>query len=307
MTRPFKRLIGSATLVCALAAPAPAGAACAAADAPAGTVTARVTRAAVRCLTNAARAAHGLPELRPSARLDRAAQAHTAAMVGTGLFQHRLSPGRSLGDRVRSTGYDWRTVAENIATGYETPRRVVAVWLRSVHHCRAIFAPVLSHIGIGVAASTPFDTAGATFTQEIARQRGSAAPSSDAGPQARCPHELDSDADGVTDFVRSRFRELDPCPDIAGQACAGRALVFWVKRLGDRRLSVSGVVVGDHPVPIVGIRVMRRQGQLVRLAPLASTGRFAIQLRIPRGGGMTRLRLRAHSGGQTLIEHLTLR
>ena len=62
-------------------------------------------RTALRCLVNATRQDHGLPTLRSSARLNAAADAHSADMVARGYFAHVTPEGRSVADRVRATGY----------------------------------------------------------------------------------------------------------------------------------------------------------------------------------------------------------
>ncbi len=142
-------------------------------------------RAAVLCLVNKARGAHGLPPLGASSRLDRSAQSWTNTMVGSGQFGHG-DPGA----RVSAVGYHWSTVGENIASGFATPRRVVAAWMASQGHCYNILDPVFTNVGTGVnkgevrgVASRP-----GTWTQDFGLQMGRRAPSGNWGPANGCPY-----------------------------------------------------------------------------------------------------------------------
>src|SRR3954449_2209801 len=81
-------------------------------------------RTALRCLVNATRQQHGLRVLRSSARLNLAADRHSADMVARGYCAHVTPDGRSVVDRVRATGYlsgarDW-AVGEDIGLGTGT-------------------------------------------------------------------------------------------------------------------------------------------------------------------------------------------
>src|SRR4029079_3596477 len=55
-------------------------------------------RSALRCLVNATRVEHGLQPLRPSSKLNLAADRHSADMVARGYFAHVTPEGRSVAD-----------------------------------------------------------------------------------------------------------------------------------------------------------------------------------------------------------------
>jgi uncharacterized protein YkwD len=121
-----------------------------------------VVRAAVRCLVNETRARSGLAPLRPSAALNRAAEAHCADMVARHYFEHIDPEGHSVADRARRAGYmggapDW-SLGEDIGwgTGSEsTPAAMVRAWMHSPPHRRGILDRSFRDIGVGVAPGDP--------------------------------------------------------------------------------------------------------------------------------------------------------
>jgi uncharacterized protein YkwD len=142
-------------------------------------------RAAVVCEINDERAARGLPPLRASERLDQAAQRWSSRMVATHRFTHA-----SVGRRVTATGFRWSALGEAIATGYDTPQRVVAGWMASVSHCRLVLSPTYTAIGTGVALSPVLDAAqaGDTWTTDFALGAGERPPSRNFAPADGCPY-----------------------------------------------------------------------------------------------------------------------
>jgi uncharacterized protein YkwD len=145
-------------------------------------------RAAVVCLVDQQRARHGLPALAASGQLDRSAQAWTNTMVLTGEFTH--GPGNAFAGRISATGYNWQTAGENIATGFPTPRSVVAAWMASTDHCRNILDPAFKDVGTGERGAAVGSVASgpATWTQDFGLQMGHSAPSHNQGPMNGCPY-----------------------------------------------------------------------------------------------------------------------
>jgi uncharacterized protein YkwD len=159
---------------------------CRGADTPVRAGTAAATRAAVVCLVNRQRSRHRLRALRELRRLDRSAQAWADTMVATGNFSH----GRSPGARVAAHGYAWGVVGENIATGYATPRQVVAAWMASTGHCQNILDPRFTDIGGGVVRRGVGSSRGGrgTWTLDFALPRGEREPSRNWAPASGCPY-----------------------------------------------------------------------------------------------------------------------
>jgi uncharacterized protein YkwD len=133
-------------------------------------------RTALRCLVNATRQQHGLRVLRSSARLNLAADRHSADMVARGYFAHVTPDGRSVVDRVRATGYlsgarDW-AVGEDIGWGTgtsSTPASIFRAFMNSPPHRRIILSREFHEIGVGVSAGVPVagEGSGATFVLDF--------------------------------------------------------------------------------------------------------------------------------------------
>lgn len=178
----------------ALAQAGPAGAhrtrarlseACPNAATPVSSASLATLRAAVLCLINQERTARGLPSLRPSPRLSHAAQSHTQAMVSTAYFGH----GANFTLRFSAVGYDWRAAGENIATGYATPRSVVAAWMASAGHCRNILSPTFRDAGTGVSvAAVGANVSLGTWTEDFGLLMSRTSPSANTRPENGCPY-----------------------------------------------------------------------------------------------------------------------
>jgi uncharacterized protein YkwD len=102
-------------------------------------------------LTNAERAKAGCKALTTSAKLTRAAQAHSADMAAKNYFSHDSQDGRSPFDRMKDAGYNFRAAAENIAMGQRTPASVMDAWMNSAGHKANILNCTYTQIGIGYA------------------------------------------------------------------------------------------------------------------------------------------------------------
>lgn len=81
------------------------------------------TASDVVALTNAERAAEGLPPLAVDALLTTAAQAHSDDMVARAFYSHTSPNGSQPWDRAAAAGSRRRTIGENIACGQRSPPR----------------------------------------------------------------------------------------------------------------------------------------------------------------------------------------
>lgn len=93
------------------------------------------------------------PPLRPNALLSRAALAHARDMLDHDHFAHAGHDGSTPAARVGATGYRYRIVGENIASGPETAAEAVRGWLASPAHCQNIMDPRFHDSGIAYAAN----------------------------------------------------------------------------------------------------------------------------------------------------------
>jgi len=78
------------------------------------------------------------PTIKWNSKLATAAKVHSDDMAENNLFNHEGSHGLLPRDRVSNAGYDWKTTAENIAGGADTPEQVIEQWLASPGHCHNI-------------------------------------------------------------------------------------------------------------------------------------------------------------------------
>jgi uncharacterized protein YkwD len=137
-------------------------------------------RAAVLCLHNRERAGRGLPALKESPKLRRAAEGHSDDMVAGGFFAHESPSGADMAERILRTGYargqGW-SLGENIAWGtgsLATAAQIQRAWMDSPGHRANILRRQFREIGIGIALGAPVDAGGlegATYTADFGVRR----------------------------------------------------------------------------------------------------------------------------------------
>jgi uncharacterized protein YkwD len=109
------------------------------------------TAAEVITLTNAQRAAAGLPPLAHDPILTAAAQAHSADMAARAFCSHTSPDGSEPWHRAAAAGSIRRAIGENIACGQRSPAEVVDGWMNSPGHRANILRPTFTHMGVGFA------------------------------------------------------------------------------------------------------------------------------------------------------------
>ncbi|TGB02817.1 CAP domain-containing protein [Halobacillus salinus] len=102
-------------------------------------------------LTNDAREKNGLKPLKMSPEVTKVAQAKSEDMAEKNYFSHTSPTYGSPFDMLKEFGVDYRTAAENIAAGQQTPKQVVDGWLNSSGHRKNIMNKNVTHIGVGFA------------------------------------------------------------------------------------------------------------------------------------------------------------
>jgi uncharacterized protein YkwD len=100
--------------------------------------------------TNAERRRAGVPPLSIDPQLTLAAEKHAADMARRNQLSHTLN-GRSVADRVRAAGYEYRAVGENIAWNQPTAAEAVGDWMTSSGHRKNLLNREFTHIGVAVA------------------------------------------------------------------------------------------------------------------------------------------------------------
>jgi len=102
--------------------------------------------------------------------LERAAAAHARDMAQYGYLQHEGRDGSGPADRVTRTGYRWRSIGENIASGQTTAEQVVQAWVRSPVHCATLMSASFTEMGLAYAVNTNSE-AGIYWAQQLGRPR----------------------------------------------------------------------------------------------------------------------------------------
>jgi uncharacterized protein YkwD len=136
-------------------------------------------RAAVLCLIDQEREAHGESALTPNAKLARAAQGHSEDMASEDYFSHVAPNGESPLARMRAAGYIYSSrigyaVGENIAWGtlwLASPQSIVGAWMASPGHRANILDSSFRETGVGVSphpvSSLAHGQSGAIYTQDF--------------------------------------------------------------------------------------------------------------------------------------------
>jgi uncharacterized protein YkwD len=86
--------------------------------------------------------------------LDRAASEHSQDMADHNYMDHTGRDGSTPADRVTRTGYKWKAVGENLASGILTPDEVVSGWVGSPHHCENLMDPRFTQMSVAYAVNT---------------------------------------------------------------------------------------------------------------------------------------------------------
>lgn len=108
--------------------------------------------------------------IRLDAKLNQAARQHAQDMLTRNYFAHEGRDGSTPATRVSATGYRYRIVGENIASGPESAAEAVQGWLSSPGHCENIMDPRFSETGIAFAAS-PAGTPRIYWVEDFASAR----------------------------------------------------------------------------------------------------------------------------------------
>ncbi|KYC44142.1 hypothetical protein WA1_03120 [Scytonema hofmannii PCC 7110] len=100
-------------------------------------------------LTNLERTKKGLQPLKANAELNYVADKYAQDMFNGNFFSHTAPDGSKPWDRLKTIGYEARTVGENIAKGQRTPQQVLQGWMNSSGHRANILNPNFTEIGTG--------------------------------------------------------------------------------------------------------------------------------------------------------------
>lgn len=98
------------------------------------------------------------------AALERAALEHSQDMANHGYLDHTGHDGSTPADRVTRTGYKWKAIGENLASGITTPEDVVNGWVGSPHHCENLMSSRFTQMAVAYVVN-PASSGGIYWTQ----------------------------------------------------------------------------------------------------------------------------------------------
>ncbi|MDD3006969.1 MAG: CAP domain-containing protein [Candidatus Pacebacteria bacterium] len=113
-----------------------------------------LTSANVITLINQSRAEEGLSALAANAKLNLAAQNKAYDMFEQQYFEHIGPDGRNPEDWIEEAGYDWMSIGENIAYGYDTAESVHVAFMNSPGHRANILGDDYEHVGVAAVSGT---------------------------------------------------------------------------------------------------------------------------------------------------------
>jgi len=132
----------------------------------------------VLVLVNHARTSHGLHALRVAGTLEKAARAHSRAMVARDYFSHNSATGAAFSSRLRAFGYSpsgCRSYGVGEIIGYSSSssaaRSVFRAWMKSPGHRGVILTRSFRDVGVGAAKGTFCGLRGVSmFTVDFGRR-----------------------------------------------------------------------------------------------------------------------------------------
>lgn len=105
------------------------------------------------------------PPLTLAPALERAALEHSRDMAAHGTLDHTGHDGSSPAERVARTGYKWRMVGENLASGVTTAQEAVNGWVASPHHCENLMNARFTQMAVAYAVNA--SSAGGIFWTQV--------------------------------------------------------------------------------------------------------------------------------------------
>lgn len=122
------------------------------ADAPPEKIALAAEERALLARVNEERKKEGLGALRPHPKLFESARAHSKNMAAQDKLAHVLD-GKTPLERLKDSGYKFRTMGENVAAGQRTASEAMDTWMESELHRANILNGGFTEVGFGVAAT----------------------------------------------------------------------------------------------------------------------------------------------------------
>jgi len=101
-------------------------------------------------LTNDLRVRSGLKSLVEKKQLDSSAQSKADDMSANSYFSHKSPTGKTVGDFMHSSGYQYAIAGENLAMGFTTAQQVIDAWVKSPTHYANLIDQNYDDLGVGI-------------------------------------------------------------------------------------------------------------------------------------------------------------
>ena len=98
---------------------------------------------------NEIRKSNNLPKLKSNSLLIEAAKNKAQDMFDKQFFAHD-GPTKKWSAYILETGYKYKLIGENLATGYYQPEQVTEAWMKSETHKKNILSPDFNETGIAI-------------------------------------------------------------------------------------------------------------------------------------------------------------
>lgn len=109
-----------------------------------------ITDDSIIALTNNERSTYDIAPLRYNTELSKAASAKAQYILDNDSFSHEGEAGETFSSWIRSTGYTYTRVGENLAIHFDNPDDILEAWLDSPTHRKNLLNPLFEDIGLAV-------------------------------------------------------------------------------------------------------------------------------------------------------------
>lgn len=94
-----------------------------------------------------------VPVLTFNETLNQIAQSHAVFMDSIDELTHTGENDENIGERAKAGGYDYTTIAENLAKGYADEASVIDAWKNSSGHCENMMNANVREMGVGTSGA----------------------------------------------------------------------------------------------------------------------------------------------------------
>lgn len=109
-----------------------------------------VDKQSIYCLINKSRFKKLLSPLSTNKKLEKAAELRVFDITVHNQFSHQSISGQSFGETIKSVGYEYQLIGENLARGFSSNQEIINSWLKSASHSANILSDRYEDMGIAI-------------------------------------------------------------------------------------------------------------------------------------------------------------